>query len=409
MFDPKIIRNDFPLFKRHIHGKPIVYLDSAATSLKPEFVLQQMNSYYREYSANIHRGIYHLSEEATARYEEAREKVANFIHANSSKEVIFVRNATEGINMIATSFGNEYIYEGDGITTLVSEHHANFVPWQQLAKRKNANFYVIPVNEQGEIDQLLLGQYITQSTKVFAFAAVSNVLGIIHDVSSIVHRVKKISPECLVIIDAAQAIGHIPVDVRAWGADVVVFSGHKMFGPTGIGVVWAKYALLERMSPYQYGGDMIREVRVDHTSFADPPQKFEAGTPAIAEAIGLGAAVDYINSLGLLSIRSHEQEIMSYAMQQMKKIDGIHLYGPDATESRGSVLSFSIDGVHPHDIAQILNEDNVCIRAGHHCAMPLHIHLGVSATARISCSVFTTEGDIDHCVASLNKAVSLLR
>ncbi|MCX8008585.1 MAG: SufS family cysteine desulfurase [Patescibacteria group bacterium] len=403
MFDPHAIRRDFPILQRRINGKPIIYLDSAATSLKPQIVLDEMAKYYTEYSANIHRGIYQISEEATAAYEKARENVARYIGAPRFEEIIFTRNATEGFNLIAQTYGEQHVREQDSIVVTIMDHHANFVPWQQLAKQKGANFCVIPVNSTGIIEQKLLSQYITRTTKIFAFPAISNVLSSIQNVKKIIHVVKELSPECCVVVDAAQAVAYMSIDVQDWNADFVVFSGHKMFGPTGIGVVWGKYEILEKIPPYQFGGDMIREVHLETSLFADPPQKFEAGTPNIAGAIGLGAAVNYITTIGIEIIQSHERAITLYALESMRSIEGLVVFGPDDVSIRANAIAFHMPKIHPHDIASILNEENICIRAGHHCAMPLHKHLGVSATARASFSVYTTYKDIDIFVQKLHK------
>lgn len=403
MLDPYITKNDFPLFKRKINEKPIIYLDSAATSLKPQFVLDSMWKYYTEYTANIHRGIYTLSEEATVAYDQARKKISTFIGSKNPQEIIFTRNTTEALNLVASTFGRAYVSAEDSIVTTLLEHHANFIPWQQLSKEKNNEFKVIPVNQEGFIEQSLLKKYITRTTKIFAFSAVSNVLGTIQDVPSIIKIVRSIAPTCVIVIDAAQAVPHCSVNVSEWDADFIAFSGHKILGPTGIGVLWGKYDLLNSMPPYQFGGDMIEEVTIEQTTFADPPQKFEAGTPNIAEAIGLGAAVDYISKLGIENIRMHEHTIAEYAIKKMKQMKGITIYGPEDIHKRGSVVAFTLKGVHPHDISQVLSEDNICIRAGHHCAMPLHTSLDIAATARISFYVYTTKEDIDMFIEGLNK------
>ncbi len=403
MFEVNKIRKDFPLLQRNINGKPIVYLDSAATSLKPQPMLDAMWQYYTQYSANIHRGIYSISEEATAAYDQSRKKIANFIGCTKVDEVIFTRGTTESLNLIASTYGKQQISSGHSIVTTMLEHHANFIPWQQLAKETKAKFVVIPVDKSGIIEQHLLNKYVTRTTKIFAFSAASNVLGTVQNVPSIVSAVRSIAPDCCIVVDAAQAVPHSSVNVSEWDADFIAFSGHKMFGPTGIGILWGKYSLLESMPPYQYGGDMIREVYVDNSTFAAPPQKFEAGTPDIGEAIGLGAAIDYIESLGVKNIRNHEHEIAVYALKEMNKIEGVTIYGPENPDQRGSVISFTMKGSHPHDIAQILNEDNICIRAGHHCAMPLHTSLAIAATARLSLYAYTSKQDIDTFISGLKK------
>lgn len=390
MFDAAKIRNDFPQLQRKINGKPIVYLDSAATSLKPQSVIDKMNQYYTRYSANIFRGIYTLSEEATAEYEDARKKVAAFIGAGNADEVVFTRNASESLNLVAHSFK-----EGDEIVVSIMEHHSNFVPWQQLGNMKVWNS-----NKGGQLDLSDLDKLITRRTKLLAITAVSNVLGTICPIRQICQIVKKLNPNCLVLVDAAQAVPHMAVNVTDWGVDFVAFSSHKMLGPTGIGVLWGTYELLDRMKPYQYGGEMIQEVRVEKTIFKKPPHKFEAGTPHISGVIGLGAAVDYLAKLGMDNVRKHEEEIVSYAMDELAKVKGFTVYGPKA---RAGVIAFTLKHVHAHDVAQVLDEDNICIRSGNHCAMPLHLSMNIAATARASFYVYTTKADIDALVRGLEK------
>ena len=384
---------DFPLLKRNINGKRIVYLDSTATSLKPQAVIDKENEYYTRYSANIFRGIYTISEEATAEYEDVRDNVARFIHA-FREEIIFTRNTTESINLVARA-----IKKSDEVVASIMEHHSNFVPWQQLAALR-----VWELKKDGTLNLNELEKLITRKTKLLAITALSNVLGTINPIEDIIRRVKRINPNCLVLVDAAQAAPHMPIDVRSWGADFVAFSSHKMLGPTGVGVLWGKMELLETLPPYQYGGEMIKEVHVDKTVFAKPPHKFEAGTPHIAGVIGLGAAVDYLEKLGMDNVRAHEVEITAYALKQLKQIGDITIYGP---QERGGVIAFTMKGVHAHDIAQILDEDNICIRAGHHCAMPLHEYLKISATARASFYVYTTKEDIDMLISGLEKVKRL--
>lgn len=383
MFDVKVIRKDFPQLQRKINGKPIVYLDSTATSLKPQSVIDKENEYYTKYSANIFRGIYTISEEATAEYESAREKVASFIGAKDPREVVFTRNASESLNLVAYS-----VIHPDEVVASIMEHHSNFVPWQQRGKFRV--WY----------PQRPLDSVVTKKTKVFAITAVSNVLGTMNPIRDIVRRVKRINPKCLVVVDAAQAVPHMKVDVEDWGADFVAFSSHKMLGPTGVGVLWGKYGLLDAMSPFLYGGEMIKEVRVEKTIFKDPPHKFEAGTPHIAGVIGLGAAVDYLSTLGMGAVAKHEEEIVGYAMSELSKMRGLTIYGP---KTRAGVIAFTLKDAHAHDIAQILDEDNICIRSGNHCAMPLHLSLNIAATARASFYVYTTKADVDALVNGLEK------
>jgi len=387
------VRGDFPQLKRKINGKRLVYLDSSATSLKPRQVIEKESEYYTSYCANVFRGIYTMSEEATREFENAREKVAVFIGASSAEEVIFTRSTTESVNLVASA-----MKKTDEVVASIMEHHSNFVPWQQLAELK-----VWKLGDNGRLDLKDLETLVTRKTKVLAITAVSNVLGTISPIRHISHRVKRINPNCLVFVDAAQAAPHMKMNVKDWGADFVAFSSHKMLGPTGIGVLWGKREVLEQLSPYQYGGDMIKEVHVKNSVFADLPHKFEAGTPHIAGAIGLGAAVDYLQSLGMDAVRNHEIEITGYALKALSRVNGVTVYGPTKAEDRGGVIAFTMKGIHAHDIAQLLDEDNVCIRAGHHCAMPLHEYLNIPATARASFYVYTIKEDVDALVKGLEK------
>ncbi len=400
---------DFPQLQRQINGKRIVYLDSTATSLKPQAVIDKENEYYTRYTANIFRGIYTTSEEATEEYENARKKVATFIGAKNADEVVFTRNASESINLFAYSYGLSEIHTGDRVVLSIMEHHSNFVPWQQLGKDRGWAIDIWRTTEDGQLDISQLDTLITPKTKVLAVTALSNVLGTITPIEEIVKRVKKINQNCLVVVDAAQAAPHMPIDVMKWGADIVVFSSHKMLGPTGIGVLWGKYEVLEHMSPFLYGGEMIEDVREDRSLFKKPPHKFEAGTPHIAGVIGFGAAVDYLSSLGMDAIRDHEKDMVSHAQKALSRISGIRIYGPTDNAVKGGVMAFTLKGAHAHDIAQVLNEDNICIRSGNHCAMPLHISLGIAATARASFYVYTTYNDIDMLVEGLEKVKKIFR
>ncbi len=409
MFNVHQVRHDFPQLARTINGKSLVYLDSTATALKPRSVIAKEHEYYSRYSANIFRGIYKISEEATAAYEASREKIAKFIHAPTSEEVIFTRNTTEAINLLAYSWGRLYTAAGDEIATTIMEHHSNFVPWQQLTAENGLVLRIWNVDGNGQLDLQDLDKVITRKTKLLAIAAVSNVLGTINPIREIVKSVKKINPQCLVLVDAAQAVPHLPVDVTNWGADFVAFSGHKMLGPTGVGVLWGKKEWLEQLPPFMYGGEMISEVRVDKTIFKTLPHKFEAGTPHIAGVIGLGAAVDYLTRLGIDQVRHHEQEIVQYALKQLAQIKGIIIYGPKEVRLRGGVVAFTLKNAHAHDIAQILDEDNICIRSGNHCAMPLHLYLGVGATARASFYLYNTPSDVDALVRGLEKTYAIFK
>lgn len=403
MFNVKKIQKDFPQLERKIHGKRIVYLDSTATSLKPRQVLDKMNDYYTRYTANVFRGIYTTSEEATAEFEKARDLVAQFIGAKNPCEVIFTRNTSESINLVAATWAEENLKAGDSVVTTIMEHHSNFVPWQQMAKKRGLELRVWGVGKDGLLDLKELEKLVTRKTKLLAITAASNVLGTINPITEIVRTVKRLNSDCLVLVDAAQAAAHMSVNVSEWGADFVAFSGHKMLGPTGVGALWGRYELLCAMSPYQYGGEMISEVHVDRTVFKDPPHKFEAGTPDIGGVIGFGAAVSYLTKLGMRNVRAHEMEIVGYALKQLAKLSYIHVVGPINPKLRGGVIAFTMDGTHPHDIAQLLDEDNVCIRAGNHCAMPLHESLALSATARASFYVYTSKADVDTLVSGLKR------
>lgn len=395
MFDAKKIQKDFPQLTRKINGKRIVYLDSTATSLKPQSVIDKENEYYTQYTANVFRGIYTTSEEATAAYENARVLTAGFIGAATPEEIVFTRNASESINLVAYSYMLNSFQSGDRVVTTIMEHHSNFVPWQQLGARRGIAVDIWGVTPEGVLDMSELEKLITPKTKLVAVSAASNVLGTITPITEIVRVVKRLNPNCLVLVDAAQAVPHMPVNVREWDADFVVFSSHKMLGPTGIGVLWAKRERLEEMTPFNYGGDMISEVHVDRTVFKAPPHKFEAGTPHIAGVIGFGKAVEYLSGLGMEHIRAHERDLVSYAMKQFEKVEGLSYMGPKNPDIRGGVFACTLKTAHPHDIAQLLNETNVFIRAGNHCAMPLHEHFSVVSTARASFYVYTTREDID--------------
>ncbi|PID85385.1 MAG: cysteine desulfurase [Chloroflexi bacterium] len=407
MLDVKKIRADFPILDQEIYpGVPLVFLDSAASSQKPLPVIEAMNHYYRMYHANVHRGIHRLSEEATIAYEAAREKVAKFINAADSTQVIYVRNATEGFNLVAYSWGRQNIQAGDEILLSEMEHHANLVPWQMLAQEKGAVVRYIPFLDDGTLDLSSLDELLTEKTKLLSVTAVSNVFGTINPVKKLIQAGHAVG--ATVMIDGAQAVPHTAIDVQDWDCDFMAFSGHKMLGPTGIGILYGKRELLEAMPPFMGGGDMIRRVTLEKSTWNELPWKFEAGTPSIAEGIGLGAAVDYLNDLGMAAVHEHEQFITSYALEALSEVKGIKLYGPGASQ-RAGVASFSLMGMHPHDIAEILDKDGIAVRAGHHCAMPLHQKLKVSSTARASFYVHTTTEEIDKLVTSLNNARRLFR
>lgn len=407
MFDVEKVREDFPILHQEVHpGVPLVFLDSAASSQKPRQVIEAMNTYYRKIHANVHRGIHELSEAATNAYEGARERVAAFINAPDPAGVIYVRNATEGLNLIVASWGRVNVGAGDEILLTEMEHHANLVPWQMLAEEKGATIRYLPFTAEGTLDLSDLDTLLTEKTKVFAFTAMSNVFGTITPVRQLVDAAHAVG--AIAVVDAAQSVPHLPVDVQALDCDFLVFSGHKMCGPTGIGILYGKRELLEAMPPYMGGGDMIRRVTFEGFTPNELPWKFEAGTPAIAEAVGLGAAVDYLSDLGMENVHRHEQFITNYALEALSEVGGLRLLGPPAAQ-KGGVASFVLGGLHPHDIAQLVDEDGVAIRAGHHCAMPLHGRLGIPASARASFYVHTTTGEIDTLVTSLERAKKIFR
>jgi cysteine desulfurase / selenocysteine lyase len=399
------IRDDFPILSRTVHGKPLVYLDSTASSQKPRAVIEAMSVYYETFNANVHRGVYEISEEATAAMEKARVKVARFINARQSKQIIFTRNTTESINLVAYSWGNANIAVGDVIILTEMEHHSNLVPWQLLAQRTGARLEFIPITDDGLLRLDIYEQLVRQQPKLVAFTHMSNVLGTINPAREMIAQAHAVG--ATVLIDAAQSVPHLPVDVQALDADFLCFSGHKMLGPTGIGVLYGKRDLLEAMPPFMGGGDMIRTVGLRQSTWNDLPWKFEAGTPAIAEAIGMGAAVDYLNALGMNNVQHHEQELTHYAMEQLQAVPGLTIYGPEAAR-RGGVVSFTLGDIHPHDLASILDQEaGVAVRAGHHCAQPLMERLGLAATARASFYVYTLQEEIDALVQGLHRAIQI--
>ncbi|MFN2283361.1 MAG: SufS family cysteine desulfurase [Anaerolineae bacterium] len=409
--DVAAIRQEFPILERKIHGKRLVFLDSAASSQKPRAVIGAMMHTYMHGYANVHRGLYSLAEEATAAYEEARAKVARFINAPDPAEIINVRNATEGLNLIAYSWGETNIHAGDRIVITELEHHANLVPWQQLALRKDAELAYIPVNDAGELELDALPPLLADGrTKVVACSVMSNVLGALPPVTQIAAMAH--AAGALVVMDGAQAVPHRPVDVQALGADFLAFSGHKMCGP-GVGILWGRYELLEAMPPFLYGGDMIRTVKRDHAKWNEVPYKFEAGTPAIAEAIGLGAAVDFLTAIGMEDIHAHEQKIVDYALARLAELPTVHVIGygegePSSLREHSGVVSFWMDDIHPHDISAILDAEGVCVRAGHHCAQPLHERFNLPASARASFYIYNDKDDVDALIAALHKVIKIL-
>jgi cysteine desulfurase/selenocysteine lyase len=402
-YDVQSIRADFPILNQEHHdGVPLVYLDNAATSQKPLKVIEALDDYYRRYNANVHRGIHKLSEEATSAYETARLKIKRFINASNRREIIFTRGTTESINLVAQTWGRANLKPGDVVVSTVMEHHSNIVPWQILAAEKGFTIRYIPVLEDGTLDREYLSKVLREEpVKLVTLVHVSNVLGTINPVAEIAQESH--AAGALVLVDGAQSTPHMAVDVQALGVDFFAFSGHKMIGPTGIGVLYGKRELLDAMPPWMGGGDMISQVRLDGSTWNDLPYKFEAGTPIIAEAIGLGFAVDYLTELGMDKIQAHEHAITEYALDRLAEVPGLKLYGPDASR-KGAVAAFKFDDIHAHDVAQILDSEGVAVRAGHHCAMPLHEHLGANATARASFYLYNTPSEVDALIEALYKA-----
>ncbi len=404
-FDAAKIRQDFPILKQKVHGKPLVYLDNAATSQKPQEVIDAIRRYYSEENSNIHRGVHFLSERATEAYEKARARAQHFLNASAIREMVFVRGTTEGINLVAQSYGRTFLKEGDEIIISAMEHHSNIVPWQMLCEQVGARLRVVPINHDGE---MLLDEYeklLSKRTKLVSVAHVSNALGTINPVKQIVEMAH--SWKVPVLVDGAQAAPHLKVDVQDLNCDFYVFSGHKLYGPTGIGLLYGKENLLEAMPPYQGGGDMISLVTFEKTHYNVLPYKFEAGTPHIAGGIGLGVAIDYLDRISLEAVGAYEQELLAYATRGLCEIDGIRIIG--TAKEKASVLSFVLEGVHPHDIGTILDQQGVAIRAGHHCAMPVMQRFGVPATARASFAFYNTREDIDALVAAIYKVIEVFR
>jgi cysteine desulfurase/selenocysteine lyase len=400
---PEVIRADFPILSTtNAGGKPLVYLDSASTSQKPLAVINALDTYYREYNANVHRGIYEIGERATAAYERARAQVARFVNASDAHEIVFTRNATEAINLVAYSWGRRNIERGDAIVLTEMEHHANLVPWQLLAQEKDGDLEFIPITDDGVLRLDVFEVLLRLKPKLVAFTHVSNTLGTINPVAEMTRLAHEAG--ALVLIDGAQAVPHVPVDIQAIGADFYVFSGHKMLAPTGSGALWGRRELLEAMPPFLSGGEMIREVHLRRSEFNEIPWKFEAGTPDIAAEIGLGAAAEYLRELGMGRVREHERELLKYALPAIAAAHpDVALYGPMDPGIRGGVIPFNIPGVHPHDVAQVLDRSGVAVRAGHHCTMPLHERLDLPATARASFNVYTTKADIDALIAGISE------
>ncbi len=406
--DAAALRADFPILDQEVNGHRLVYLDSASTSQKPNVVIDAVSAYYREYNANVHRGIYTIGEKATAEYEGARARVARFINAPDSHEIVFTRNATEAINLVAYSWGRANIDRGDAIVLTEMEHHANLVPWQLLVQEKDGDLEFVPISDDGLLRLEVFEVLLHLKPKLVAFTHVSNTLGTINPVRQIADMAH--AAGALVLVDGAQAVPHVPVDIEALGVDFYAFSGHKMLAPMGSGALWARRELLEAMPPFLAGGEMIREVHLRRSDWNDIPWKFEAGTPAVGDAIGLGVAADYLTALGMDAVRAHERELVAYALEALPRaVPDIAVYGPMDLDLRGGVIPFNLPDIHPHDVAQILDRYGIAVRAGHHCTMPLHERLDLAATARASFSVFSTNADIDALAAGLVEVERIFR
>ena len=402
-FDIERIREDFPILHQEVHGNPLVYLDNAATAQKPQSVIAAVENYYRHDNANIHRGVHQLSERATKAYEDSRRKVQKFLNAAESKEIILLRGATEAINLIAQSYGRSRLKAGDEILITEMEHHSNIVPWQLICEQTGAVLRVAPFNEQGELQLDEFHKLLNSKTKLVSVVHVSNSLGTVNPVQEIIEAAH--AQGTPVVLDGAQAVPHVAVDVQALGCDFYVFSGHKLFAPTGVGALYGKSALLEQMPPYQCGGDMIRTVTFDKTEYNALPYKFEAGTPNIAGGIGLGAAIDYLNEIGMEAIKNYEHELLDYATRAALEVEDLTLIG--TAYDKASILSFVLEGIHAHDLGTILDHEGVAIRAGHHCTMPVMQHFGVAATARASLAFYNRREDVDRLIAAIHKAREL--
>jgi cysteine desulfurase/selenocysteine lyase len=397
--DVASVRGDFPALAQHVHGRPLVYLDNGATTQKPQAVIDALAHYYEHDNANVHRGVHVLSERATAAYEGARELVRQFINARSVTEIVFTRNATEAINVVARAWGDANVVAGDEVLITTMEHHSNIVPWQQLCARTGATLRVVPIDDAGDLVLDGLDGLLTERTKVFAFTHVSNALGTINPVGRLIARAKAVGAH--VLVDGSQAVGHMAVDVQALGADFYVWTGHKLFGPTGIGVLYGREAVLDAMPPFMGGGDMIRTVTLEGSTWNDLPYKFEAGTPNIAGAIGLGAAVTYVQAIGFDAVGRHESGLISEAVSRLGNIDGLRIVG--TPRERAGLVSFVMEGVHPHDIGTIVDREGVAIRTGHHCAQPVMDRYGIPATARASFAFYNSASDVDALVSALER------
>lgn len=405
MGDLEKLREDFPLLGRTMKGHPLVYLDSAASSQKPVQVLEAMDRFYREHYANVHRGAYTLAEEATAAYEEARAKVARFLGAARPEEVVFTRGCTSALNTVAWGWGLHHLEEGDRILLTLMEHHSNIVPWQLVARHTGAELAYLPLTSDYRLDMERLPEMLDERVKVVAVTGMSNVLGTIPPLADVARAAHQVGAIC--VVDAAQAVPHLPLDVQALGVDFLALAGHKMLGPNGVGALYGRYELLEEMEPFEGGGEMIRDVQLYHSTWNDVPWKFEAGTPPIANAVGLGAAVDYLEQAGMAAVRKHEEELTGYALERLAEVPELTVFGPSDLSERGGVLSFTLADIHAHDLATILDEEGVAVRAGHHCAKPLMRTLGVPATTRASLYLYNTREDVNRLEGGLRRATEL--
>ncbi|PWH82943.1 aminotransferase class V-fold PLP-dependent enzyme [Brumimicrobium oceani] len=400
----KAIRSQFPILEEKIHGKPLVYFDNGATTQKPLSVIQRVNDYYSKENANIHRGVHTLSQEATTAYENARNTIQEYLGAKQSHEILFTKGTTDSINLVAFSFG-ELLNADDEVIISAMEHHSNIVPWQMLCERKGCKLRVIPMNEKGELELDVYDTLLSEKTKLVAVTHISNALGTVNNVEHIIEKAHAVGAK--VLIDGAQSIQHIKVNVQDLGCDFYAFSGHKLFGPTGIGVLYGKEEILNQMPPYQGGGDMIKEVTLEKTTYNELPHKFEAGTPNIAGGIGLGTAFEFLNSLNMEDVLKHEQELLNYATEELSKIEGIQFYGE--AEEKTSVISFLIDGLHPYDVGTLLDKMGIAVRTGHHCTQPIMDQFGIPGTIRASFALYNTKEEIDLFIAALNRIIPILQ
>jgi cysteine desulfurase/selenocysteine lyase len=408
--DVEAVRKDFPILAREVHGVPLVYLDSANTSQKPQVVLDALAEYYSRHNANVARAVHTLGSEATTLYETARDKVAAFVNARRREEIVFTKNSSEALNLVAYALSNATTFPGaerfrigpgDEVVVTEMEHHSNLVPWQLLCQRTGATFRWLPIDDEGRLVEDAIDELIGERTKVVAFVHQSNALGTINPVARLVARARSVG--ALTVVDASQSAPHLPLDVQAMDADFVAFTGHKMYGPTGVGVLVGRYDLLAALPPFLGGGEMIETVDMTGTTYAAPPHRFEAGTPMIAEAVGLGAAIDYLSGLGMENVAAHEHALVEYALPRLAAVDGVRIIGPATPVERGATIAFTVAGVHPHDVAQLLDEHGVAVRAGHHCARPVCVRYGVPATTRASFGVYTTTEEIDALVAGVER------